>query len=58
MAVKLLLVEDSLSIQTIVETTFAGEGFEVIMAGDALDGCAQELYADALSLSSEDVRGG
>jgi DNA-binding response OmpR family regulator len=48
MAAKLLLVEDSLSIQTIVETTFAGEGFEVMMAGDALDGLhkAQTLRPD------------
>jgi CheY-like chemotaxis protein len=41
MATKLLLVEDSLSIQTIVETTFAREGFEVLVAGDALDGLRQ-----------------
>src|SRR4029077_14676864 len=48
MAVKLLLVEYSLSIQTIVETTFAREGFEVMMAGDALDGLhkAQTLRPD------------
>ena len=48
MAVKLLLVEDSLSIQTIVETTFAREGFEVMVAGDALDGLhkAQTLRPD------------
>jgi CheY-like chemotaxis protein len=38
MATKLLLVEDSLSIQTIVETTFAREGFEVMVVSDALDG--------------------
>src|SRR5215510_7570002 len=38
MATKLLLVEDSLSIQTLVETAFAREGFEVMVAGDALDG--------------------
>jgi CheY-like chemotaxis protein len=38
MATKLLLVEDSLSIQTIVETAFAHEGFEIMVAGDALDG--------------------
>ena len=48
MATKLLLVEDSLSIQTIVETTFAREGFEVMVAGDALDGLrkAQTLQPD------------
>jgi len=48
MATKLLLVEDSLSIQTIVETTFAREGFEVIVVGDALDGLhkAQTLLPD------------
>jgi len=38
MATKLLLVEDSLSIQTIVETTFSREGFEVMVVSDALDG--------------------
>jgi len=38
MATKLLLVEDSFSIQTLVETTFARAGFEVMVAGDALDG--------------------
>jgi DNA-binding response OmpR family regulator len=38
MATKLLLVEDSLSIQTIVETTFTREGFEVMVVSDALDG--------------------
>lgn len=48
MATKLLLVEDSLSIQTIVETAFAREGFEVMVAGDALDGLhkAQTLRPD------------
>ena len=48
MATKLLLVEDSLSIQTIVETAFAREGFEVMVAGDALDGLrkAQTLQPD------------
>jgi len=48
MATKLLLVEDSLSIQTIVETAFAREGFEVMVAGDALDGLhkAQTLRLD------------
>lgn len=38
MAAKLLLVEDSMSIQTIVETTFPPAGFEVVVAGDALEG--------------------
>lgn len=38
MAPKLLLVEDSLSIQTIVETTFTREGFEVLVVSDALEG--------------------
>jgi len=48
MATKLLLVEDSLSIQTIVETAFAREGFEVMVADDALDGLhkAQTLRPD------------
>src|SRR5215510_3001020 len=48
MATKLLLVEDSLSIQTIVETAFAREGFEIMVAGDALDGLhkAQTLRPD------------
>lgn len=48
MATKLLLVEDSLSIQTIVETAFAREGFEVMVAGDALEGLrkAQTLQPD------------
>jgi CheY-like chemotaxis protein len=48
MATKLLLVEDSLSIQTIVETTFTREGFEVMVVGDALDGLhkAQTLRPD------------
>jgi two-component system chemotaxis response regulator CheY len=48
MATKLLLIEDSLSIQTIVETTFAHEDFEVMVAGDALDGLhkAQTLRPD------------
>jgi DNA-binding response OmpR family regulator len=48
MATKLLLVEDSLSIQTIVETTFTREGFEVMVASDALDGLlkAQTLLPD------------
>jgi two-component system chemotaxis response regulator CheY len=48
MATKLLLVEDSLSIQTIVETTFAPAGFEVIVAGEALEGLhkAQTLLPD------------
>ena len=48
MATKLLLVEDSLSMQTIVETAFAREGFEVMVAGDALDGLhkAQTLRPD------------
>ena len=48
MATKLLLVEDSLSMQTIVETTFTQTGFEVIVAGDALDGLhkAQTLLPD------------
>ena len=48
MATKLLLVEDSLSIQTLVETAFAREGFEVMMAGDALDGLhkAQTMQPD------------
>ncbi len=48
MATKLLLVEDSLSIQTIVETTFTREGFEVIVIGDALEGLhkAQTLRPD------------
>lgn len=48
MATKLLLVEDSLSIQTIVETTFTHEGFEVMVVGDALDGLhkAQTLQPD------------
>jgi len=48
MTTKLLLVEDSLSIQTIVETTFTREGFEVMVAGDALDGLhkAQTLRPD------------
>jgi CheY-like chemotaxis protein len=48
MATKLLLVEDSLSIQTIVETIFAREGFEVLVAGEALDGLrkAQTLRPD------------
>src|SRR5262249_43149916 len=38
MATKLLLVEDSFSIQTIVETIFIQEDFEVMVSGDALDG--------------------
>ncbi len=38
MATKLLLVEDSFSIQTIVETIFVQEDFEVMVSGDALDG--------------------
>jgi len=38
MATKVLLVEDSLSIQTMVETTFTHEGFEVMVVGDALEG--------------------
>jgi len=48
MATKLLLVEDSLSIQTIVETVFAREGFEVMVTSDALDGLhkAQTLRPD------------
>jgi DNA-binding response OmpR family regulator len=48
MATKLLLVEDSLSIQTIVETTFTREGFEVMVVSDALDGLhkAQTLLPD------------
>src|SRR5215471_851298 len=48
MAVKLLLVEDSLSIQTIVETIFVQEDFEVIVSSDALDGLhkAQTLLPD------------
>jgi len=48
MATKLLLVDDSLSIQTIVETAFAHEGFEVIVADDALAGLrkAQTLHPD------------
>jgi len=48
MATKLLLVEDSLSIQTIVETTFVREDFEVLVSGDALDGLhkAQTLLPD------------
>jgi CheY-like chemotaxis protein len=48
MATKLLLVEDSLSIQTIVETAFAREGFEVMVAGDAREGLrkAQTLQPD------------
>jgi CheY-like chemotaxis protein len=48
MATKLLLVEDSISIQTIVETAFAREDFEVMVAGDALDGLhkAQTLRPD------------
>jgi CheY-like chemotaxis protein len=48
MTTKLLLVEDSLSIQTIVETTFTREGFEVMVVGDALDGLhkAQTLQPD------------
>src|SRR5919202_2900719 len=48
MATKLLLIEDSLSIQTIVETAFAREGFEVMVAGDALNGLhkAQTLRPD------------
>src|SRR5262245_61159559 len=48
MATKLLLVEDSLSIQTIVENTFAREGFEVMVVGEALDGLhkAQTLQPD------------
>ena len=48
MAAKLLLVEDSLSIQTIVETTFAQAGFEVTVASDALEGLhkAQTLLPD------------
>jgi DNA-binding response OmpR family regulator len=48
MTVKLLLVEDSLSIQTIVETTFTREGFEVMVVSDALDGLhkAQTLRPD------------
>lgn len=48
MATKLLLVEDSLSIQTIVEATFGREDFEVLVSGDALDGLhkAQTLLPD------------
>jgi DNA-binding response OmpR family regulator len=48
MAMKLLLVEDSLSIQNIVETTCTQAGFEVIVADDALDGLqkAQTLLPD------------
>jgi len=48
MATKLLLVEDSLSIQTIVETTFVREDFEVIVSDEALDGLhkAQTLLPD------------
>jgi two-component system chemotaxis response regulator CheY len=48
MATKLLLVDDSLSIQTIVETAFAREGFEVMVADNALDGLhkAQTLQPD------------
>jgi len=48
MAMKLLLVEDSLSIQTIVETTFVQEEFEVLVSGDAFDGLhkAQTLLPD------------
>src|SRR5678816_2955357 len=40
--------DSSLSIQTLVETAFAREGFEVIVAGDALDGLhkAQTLRPD------------
>src|SRR5262245_1046005 len=38
MATKLLLVEDSFSIQTIVETIFVQDDFEVMVSGDALDG--------------------
>jgi CheY-like chemotaxis protein len=38
MATKLLLVEDSLSIQTIVETACTREGYEVMIADNALDG--------------------
>ena len=48
MAMKLLLVEDSLSIQTIVETTFGQEDFEILVSGDAFDGLhkAQTLLPD------------
>lgn len=48
MATKLLLVEDSLSIQTIVEATFVREDFEILVSGDALDGLhkAQTLLPD------------
>jgi len=48
MATKLLLVDDSLSIQTIVETAFAREGFEVMVADNAQDGLhkAQTLQPD------------
>jgi len=48
MATKLLLVEDSLSIQTIVEATFVREDFELLVSGDALDGLhkAQTLLPD------------
>jgi DNA-binding response OmpR family regulator len=48
MATKLLLVEDSLSIHSIVETTFTREGFEVMVVSDALDGLhkAQTLLPD------------
>ena len=48
MATKLLLVEDSLSIQTLIETTFVQEDFEVIVSSDALDGLhkAQTLRPD------------
>lgn len=48
MATKLLLVEDSLSIQTIVEATFVREDVEILVSGDALDGLhkAQTLLPD------------
>ena len=54
MAMKLLLVEDSLSIQTLVETTFAQEDFEVITSSDALDGLhkAQTLLPDIVLIDA------
>src|SRR5262249_49627136 len=54
MAMKLLLVEDSLSIQTLVETTFAQEDFEIITSSDALDGLhkAQTLLPDIVLIDA------
>ena len=51
---KLLLADDSVTIQKVVSLTFADEGFDVVTVGDG-EGALRELEADAFDIVLADV---